>query len=362
MRNENEGGIGIILNTHPVSLEHLMSSLMSFYVEVEQTGTHTQFYDKFNIRYNISQIFNSIWNNQMYRDKLREESRKTETFVKFANLLMNDATYLLDESLTKLTDIRNIQNEMENNAEWERKTQQQRQERENLLRSLERQATSYMALGNETVHMLEYMTSEVADPFLTPQIVDRLAAMLDYNLNSLVGPKCTELKVKNPEKYRFQPRTLLQQLITVYLNLCKSREFIQAVARDGRSYRKELFSKAANILMKYGLKLDRDIKVLEKFVNDVEEVIKQEVAGEEELGEVPDEFLDPLLYEIMEDPVILPGSQISIDRRSITTHLLSDATDPFNRKPLTIDQVIPNTELKEKIEAFKREKREKRNG
>ena len=53
-------------------------------------------------------------------------------------------------------------------------------------------------------------------------------------------------------------------------------------------------------------------------------------------------FLDPILYEIMEDPVILPGSQISIDRKSITTHLLSDATDPFNRKPLTIDQVIPS--------------------
>ena len=160
-----------------------------------------------------------------------------------------------------------------------------------MLRSLERQATSYMALGNETVHMLEYMTSEVAEPFLTPQIVDRLAAMLDYNLNSLVGPRCTELKVKNPEKYRFQPRTLLQQLITVYLNLCKSKEFIQAVARDGRSYKKELFSKAANILTKYSLKLNRDVRILEKFVNDVEEVIKQEEVGEILLGDVPDEFL-----------------------------------------------------------------------
>lgn len=36
---------------------------------------------------------------------------------------MNDATFLLDESLTKLTEIRNIQNEMDNTAEWERKTQ-----------------------------------------------------------------------------------------------------------------------------------------------------------------------------------------------------------------------------------------------
>jgi ubiquitin conjugation factor E4 B len=115
--------------------------------------------------------------------------------------------------------------------------------------------------------------------------------MLDYNLNSLVGPRCTELKVETPDKYRFQPRTLLQQLITVYLNLCKSKEFIQAVARDGRSYKKELFTKAAEILTRHGLKLDRDVKVLKKFVSDVEEVIEREAAGEEVLGEVPEEFL-----------------------------------------------------------------------
>ena len=36
---------------------------------------------------------------------------------------MNDATFLLDESLTKLTDIRNIQNEMDNIEEWNKQTQ-----------------------------------------------------------------------------------------------------------------------------------------------------------------------------------------------------------------------------------------------
>lgn len=63
----------------------------------------------------------------------------------------------------------------------------------------ERQATSYMALSNETVHMLNYMTSDpqTIQPFMEPEIVERLAAMMDYNLTALVGPKCTELKVIN---------------------------------------------------------------------------------------------------------------------------------------------------------------------
>ncbi|CAG8442490.1 7451_t:CDS:10 [Scutellospora calospora] len=350
IRGEREGSIEKLLNSHPLALDHLLSALMSFYVEVEQTGTHTQFYDKFNIRYNISQIFKSIWGNHVHKERLKEESRNLDSFVRFANLLMNDVTYLLDESLRKLAEIHNIQNEMNNKEEWESKPQQYRQERENTLRSDERSATSYMSLGNETVNMLVYMTAEVADPFLTPQMVDRLAAMLDYNLKSLAGPKCTELKVRNPETYSFRPKELLSQLVNIYLNLCKHRVFVQAVARDRRSYDKAFFSKAASVLSKYGLHSPKNISELEKFVNEVEETIVLEAEGEEELGDIPEEFLDP---------VILPGSRVTVDRSTITTHLLSDTTDPFNRMPLTIDQVIPNTELKERIEAFLQARRQK---
>ena len=53
--------------------------------------------------------------------------------------------------------------------------------------------------------------------------------------------------------------------------------------------------------------------------------------------------LDPVMYDLMEDPVILPTSKQTVDRSTIATHLLSDATDPFNRKPLKIEDVIPST-------------------
>lgn len=46
------------------------------------------------------------------------------------------------------------------------------------------------------------------------------------------------------------------------------------------------------------------------------------------------------MFEIMDDPVILPSSKISIDRSTLKSHLLSDPTDPFNRMPLTLDMVI----------------------
>jgi ubiquitin conjugation factor E4 B len=45
---------------------------------------------------------------------------------------------------------------------------------------------------------------------------------------------------------------------------------------------------------------------------------------------------------LMEDPVILPSSKVSIDRQTIKVHLLSDPKDPFNREPLKIEDVIPS--------------------
>lgn len=47
------------------------------------------------------------------------------------------------------------------------------------------------------------------------------------------------------------------------------------------------------------------------------------------------------MYTLMRDPVILPSSRTVIDKSTIKSHLLSDAKDPFNRMPLTLEDVIP---------------------
>ncbi|KAJ1545606.1 hypothetical protein HK405_007809 [Cladochytrium tenue] len=283
-------------------------------------------------RYNAEMAKIGIWS-EMLKEKEggsgtggSHESANVEEFVKFVNLLMNDTTYLLDESLTKLAEIHKIQDEMANVEEWERTPQ------------------SYVALGNETVHMFQYMTAveEIVTPFMAPYIVERLAAMLDYNLAAMVGPRCTELKVKNPEKFGFNPKKLLSEIIDIYLHLSHRNEFVEAVARDGRSYSKEIFGRAVDIATKFALKAPQEIQMLQDFVQKVESHLAQAVEEEEDLGDVPDEFLDPLLATIMQDPVVLPTSNVTIDRSTIITQLLSTPIDPFNRKPLTIDMVIPS--------------------
>ena len=73
--NRPKGVLGDLLQSMPLALEHLLHALMNFYIEAENTGTHTQFYDKFNIRYEIFQIIKCIWSNPVYRVHLATEAK-----------------------------------------------------------------------------------------------------------------------------------------------------------------------------------------------------------------------------------------------------------------------------------------------
>jgi hypothetical protein len=181
----------------------------------------------------------------------------TDFFVRFVNLLLNDATYVLDESLTKFPKIHDLQMALANPSSLNEETRAAKEEE---LAQVENQAQSYMQLANETIAMMKLFTSALSESFTMPEIVQRLADMMDYNLDTLVG-------------------------------------------------------------------------------------------------EIPYEFLDPLMYSLMEDPVILPMSKQTVDRSTIRSHLLSDPTDPFNRQPMSIEDVVPNVDLKEQIEVFKEKRK-----
>ena len=68
----------------------------------------------------------------------------------------------------------------------------------------------------------------------------------------------------------------------------------------------------------------------------------------EEMIDDPDEFLDPLLSTVIEHPVVIPTSKpLVADKFTISEWLLTTPNDPFNKQPLTFDQVLEYNETKE---------------
>ncbi|KAK6084071.1 ubiquitin conjugation factor E4 (ubiquitin elongating factor core) [Seiridium cupressi] len=351
MYHLSKGILGDILIGSQLANEHLLHALMKFYIECEH-GTSTAFYDKFNIRYEIFQVIKCIWPNNVYKEQLNKESRVNRGFfVQFVSLLLSDATYLLDEAMGKLIKIHDYQKQLQDQS-------LSPEERTKIVTDLEQAegaCQSYMQLVNETMAMMKLFTETLKDAFTMPEIVGRLAVMLDYNLDTLVGPKRGNLKVEDAKKYNFDAKTLLSDFTDIYLNLESKRPFIEAIAADERSYKPANFDEASKILTSRNLKAPEELAVWEKMkqrVKDAKEIADQ---AELDLGEIPSEFEDPLMGTLMTDPVLLP-SKVIVDRSTIVQQLLANPRDPFTRNPMTINDVVPADELRQKVEAWKAER------
>ncbi|KAL3273001.1 hypothetical protein HHI36_014457 [Cryptolaemus montrouzieri] len=342
------------LMAHHMSQDLLPSSLMKFYTDVETTGSSSEFYDKFSIRYHISLIIKGMWSSPVHRQALVNESRNGKQFVRFVNMLMNDTTFLLDESLESLKRVHEIQELISDDAKWSKLSSEMQQSRMRQLSADERQCRSYLTLGRETVDMFHYLTIDIKEPFLRPELVERLASMLNFNLQQLCGPKCKNLKVRNPEKYGWAPRRLLSQIVDIYLHL-DCDKFASALAGDERSFRRELFEDAVARLERIAIKTPAEIDQFRALADKAHRVWVDNQKTDDWMADAPEEFKDPLMDTLMTDPVLLPSGQV-MDRSVIMRHLLNSNTDPFNRQHLTEDMLVPALELKEKIRNWKSEK------
>ncbi|CAM9621268.1 unnamed protein product [Scytosiphon promiscuus] len=355
-----------LLYTHPLAQEHLAPSLLLLYGDVEHTG----FYEKLTHRFYIAAILKYLWRSKEHRSTFRRISRDTGKFVRFANGLMNESNSLVASVMEKLPEVRAVQLQMRDPAQWGAMSEAQRNEVTERHDENERSLKSNLSLCNETLHMVAYLTSDpdIQKPFLREELLLRLAEMLLCVLKQLIGSKGLEIKVDNPESYNFRPKEMLREICTTISQFSTQPGFHKHLAMSGY-YQEDLLPKATATMRRLQLlpapaMADMDTLCRQGRTGTHETlarpcpllaVIEARAlyeASEASLGEVPDEFLDPVLCHVMKDPVLLPTSGTILDRSTIVQHLLNDSMDPFNRQPLTEDMVQPQPELRQRIEDF----------
>jgi ubiquitin conjugation factor E4 B len=217
-----------------------------------------------------------------------------------------------------------------------------------------------MNLANSTVNLMYYQSQEITAPFLSAEMVARVAAIVLHYIDRLVGPRMRDLNVGNKDRFNFRPRVLLREITGIATHLCQSQAFITACAQDERYYKPKNMTRALRKIREKKLVNSRQVALFESFVVAVAEVAETVEEDEDDLDDAPDEFLDNMMYTIMLDPVKLPTSGAFVDRGTIKRHLLNDRTDPFNRQPLAIEDIIECPELKQQIQAWLTERRRER--
>ncbi|XP_037026552.1 ubiquitin conjugation factor E4 A isoform X1 [Bradysia coprophila] len=350
-----------LFTSHPHRLE-IVRNLLNVFVGIEVTGQSVAFEQKFNYRRPMYIIMEYLWSMDEQKECFKALALEAEQnmdavdppiFLRFINLLINDAIYLLDESLSNLQQIRTLQHARDS-GEWNSLPATERNQNVRNLEHLGMIAKFDNIMGKDTINILKLLTSEINGTFCAPSMVDRVAAMLNYFLLNLTGPNNRNFNVRDKKEFQFDPANTVLEICRIYTNLQNSRAFCLAVSQDGRSYSQKLFEYAEQVLVRIGG--GQLIGEISDFALNVHRLEQEEKAHQEALTDAPDEFLDPIMSTLMLDPVILPSSKVTVDRATIARHLLSDQSDMFNRAPLTMDQVMPNTELKAQIDAWVKEK------
>uniref|UniRef100_A0A8C4XMH9 Ubiquitin conjugation factor E4 A n=1 Tax=Falco tinnunculus TaxID=100819 RepID=A0A8C4XMH9_FALTI len=308
---------------------HLAEALIKVFVDIEFTGDPHQFEQKFNYRRPMYPILRYMWGTDSYR-----------------------------QSIKYLSKIK-VQQIEKDRGEWDSLSQEARREKESSLQMFGQLARFHNIMSNETIGTLAFLTSEIKSLFVHPFLAERIISMLNYFLQHLVGPKMGALKVKDFSEFDFKPQQLVSDICTIYLNLGDEENFCATVPKDGRSYSPTLFAQTVRVLKKIN-KPGNMIVSFSNLAERIKSLADRQQQEEETYADACDEFLDPIMSTLMSDPVILPSSRVTVDRSTIARHLLSDQTDPFNRSPLTMDQIRPNTELKEKIQRWLAERKKQK--
>jgi len=288
-------------------------------------------------------------------------------FIKLANGILNQTNSNVAESLSKLREIRKTQIEMKNHQLWSEFTEEERNQKTVLLESNEKEVSACLMMANDATEMLAYLSTDATfvKAFTVPALRSRLVDMLCNILSSLGSKKAAEFKIDNPEKYNFHPKKMLEEVFQTLLNCAKvvqgaeedAKVFVRTVATCAY-YDYDTFTHAAKLVRKHGIVADeQSLDLFAKFVEDCQKAKVEALALEADLGDAPDEFMDPLMMTVMDDPVILPGSKVTVDRATIMNHLLQNSNDPFDRSPLEASQLKDNVELREKVKAWKNRSR-----
>jgi hypothetical protein len=362
-----------LLENSPVLAHDIVPGCIRVFTAVEKTKQ--SYYDirmqlKYQLRIPIMELLERVLPLDAHRNALKKFAVDcSDEFLKFLNVMMNDATMQLEEGMDTLMKIRKLVQEggegaLSRPSREEVAEDEQTQNGEDVYRQSradpKEHCKTYMKMGHRTIQTFWSITREapmviVGKPNVLQQLLHNC---LNSCLDRLVGPRCMELKMQKGqsndfEEYHFKPRELLQYIAEIYVHVGRAdKERVQKmITEDGRSYRPNTFAKAVKILGREQMISAGMLKDFNVFVKELNELAKSQEAALANIT-IPDNYLDPIMSDIMEDPVLLPTSNTIMDRKVIERHIMSNDDDPFNRCHLAVKDLVPQPELKAEIQAF----------
>ncbi|XP_019628918.1 PREDICTED: uncharacterized protein LOC109473492 [Branchiostoma belcheri] len=296
--------LAAMVHTCPSVQTGLGSALLHTYVSVdvvEGLDVDKDDFDKYGSRFEIAKLLESLWQWQDCRASVLNMCG-TDKFQAFLGAILDTLLYQLHDSLARLANVRKIQKAKEDEASWRALSVDEREEKQKFLTNEERVGKSFMNLANSTLGLIDLLTQseEVCKCFTMAPLSQRSASAVIGFIGALCGPKASELKVKDMEKYNFNPRQLLLQIVRVILRIGREEAldkdgFIVSMSTD-TDYSPKYMEKACSVLARDSVIDPKEIQQFQKMLEEMN--VLHEAAAEETPAATPGSHLPSWAEEV----------------------------------------------------------------
>lgn len=320
--------------------------------------------DREGLRYNVNGVLWRILMRQETTQFLVRSSAWAEDFVKVIHEEHADVVNIFEDMLSELSEIE-VVNTMEKENSWHDRVGE-RNEKLALKKAFTEKLGMQSKILTEYAHVIFSLIpapsvrdepyAAVWNNVFDNAALGEFAEVINFIASHLVGPKRITYRMKETD-YNFPFTYLLKETIKSYARLAKFPDFPSALANDQCSFDSSIFKELAERYQalpqeEYEADVTSSLKTLEELTAATKAAFEKEHGYVDDITDAPDEFLDSLTYELMHDPVILPDVDMRVDMSTIRQHLAKEGYCPFTRKPLKIEDVKPDLELKKRIEDF----------
>lgn len=201
--------------------------------------------------------------------------------------------------------------------------------------------------------------SPVIDYVLLPGTKEKFIVTVGNLLKIFTSDDRNDLKLaKNKCDEIFEPIQHLLNIFNMFIKFADNTQFQKGLIEETRFVNPEYIRKMLEVLLKKDKILVSEYNKIIELHNLINEEREKEMNDTN--NEIPEEFLDPIMGALIEDPVYLPKSDIVMERDVILRHLLENQYNPFNREPLTkkeLEEFNDREEIIAKITEFNEKKK-----
>ena len=293
--------------TDNINLKNIVNQTITYYIK--NLNNSYDLIENYKFKYKFNILIKSLFKNNLL------DNINTNSIIKFINIIIRDNNSILDSLLII---INNIYFYTDNSLDVETKIvyEQYLIKEKVLLRK-------YLKYFQENFNMINLLFTFNISYFSNDINCNTYIKSLNYFLYKINNEEINQFKF-NKYNIEFTWKYILEKIHNIYSTFYNKKKFIKSIANE-KIYYKERYL--------YDLDLNKSINKkwsnLGKIRLLIIEIIK--ISQNKQSIKLPTKFCDPILFTPIINPVVLPSSNLVIDKINILNHLIHSKSDPFNR-------------------------------